>query len=109
MKSLTRNLMVAAVLAGAAAFGTAPANAGVHLSIGLGGPVYMGYNYERPCWWYREHDYPAPARCLDYYRGRYGSNVYVDGDFIFRDRDHWNRWHVRDDYRHWHDHDWHHR
>jgi len=106
MKSLARNLMFAALLGGTAVMATAPANARVGLSIGLGGPAYYGYSYDRPCWFYRSHDLPAPARCLGYYRGYWGSNVYVDGNFVFRDRDHWDRWHDRDDYRRWRNHDW---
>lgn len=106
MKSLARNLMLAAMLGGTAVLAAAPANARVSLSIGLGGPVYNGYNYERSCSYYRYHDLPAPARCLGYYRGVWGSNVYLDGNFVFQDRDQWGRWSGRSNYRQWHDHDW---
>ena len=106
MKSFARNLTLAALLSGGAMLSAAPASAGVHLSIGLGAPSYYGYHYDRPCWYYREHYLPAPARCLGYYRSHWGSNVYVDGNFVFRDHDHWNKWHDRDEYRHWRGHDW---
>jgi hypothetical protein len=107
VRSLVKNLVLAGLLGGAAVATAAPATAGVSLSIGIGGPAYYGYDYYRPCWFYRAHDLPAPARCLGYYRGIWGPRLYVDGDFIFRDRDDWRRWHDRDDYRHWRGHDWH--
>lgn len=106
MKSLATKLMFAAMLAGTAILATTPANARVSLSIGLGGPAYYGYNYNRPCSFYRTHDLPAPARCREYLSSYWGPQVYADGDFIFRDRDHWSHWKGRDDYRHWKDHDW---
>ncbi|MDE2183272.1 MAG: hypothetical protein KGJ78_09645 [Alphaproteobacteria bacterium] len=104
MNLWSKSLVVGAVLG--AALAAAPAQAGVNFSIGIGVPAYYGYDYYRPCDWYRWHDYPAPRRCYAYYRGYWGPSMYVDGDFIFRDRDDWYRWRDRDDYRHWRGHDW---
>ena len=111
MKSLAKSLLVGAALGAAVAI-SAPAEAqvgiGLHIgnvSIGVGGPVYYGYDYWRSCDWYFAHDYPAPYRCYDYYRGRY-PHLYVEGGFVFRDRDSWDHWRNRDDFRHWRHHDW---
>jgi len=74
-----------------------PATAAVSISIGIGG----NYDYYRPCSYYYRYGLPAPHRCYDYLRRYYGSGIYLDGDFIFRDRYTWGRWRDRDDYRHW--------
>jgi hypothetical protein len=108
MKSLTKVLLASVMLSGAALAVAGPASAGVDVSIGIGGPgYYADYDYNRPCWFYRTHDLPAPRRCYDYFRGIWGGGIYVDGDFLFQDRDHWWRWHDRDDYHHWRNHDFH--
>lgn len=105
MKSLTKVLLATAMLGGAALAVASPASARVGISIGIGTPgYYQGYYYDRPCEYYRVNDLPAPARCVGYYRGYWGSNVYLDGNFVFRDRDYWAHWRGRDDYRRWHDH-----
>lgn len=107
MSSLTKRLVIGAVLGAAMAVSAPAANAGVSLSIGIGGgPVYFGYDYWRPCDWYFAHGFPAPYRCYSYYRGVYGPRLYVDGGFVFRDRGDWYRWRDRDDFRHWRGHDW---
>ena len=108
MRSLAK-IFTAALMLGSGAIVTAsPADAHVGVTIGIGGPGYYGdYDYNRPCWFYRNNDLPAPARCYRYFYGLWGSRMYVDGDFIFRDRDDWGRWRDRDDYRHWHNHDFH--
>ncbi len=104
MKAFSRLALAAFAVAGAAAIGNAePAKASVGLSIG----IYGGgdYDYYRPCSWYRYHDFPAPHRCYRYFQGIYGPTIFVDGDFIFRDRDDFGRWHDRDEYRHWRNHE----
>ncbi len=114
--NLSKFALAAVVAGGAAVFGAAtPASAGVSVSIGLGGGDYY---YDRPCWYYYRHDIPAPLRCRDYLVRYWGPGIYVDGDFLFRNHDHYWRWHDRDDYRHWRvhefrhsewrDHDWDH-
>jgi len=106
MKSWTKLALAALLMGGAAAIGSAtPASAQISLSIGIGGG---DYNPGRSCSWYRYHDFPAPRRCYGYFQGVYGANVYVDGDFIFRDHDDWNRWRSRDDYQHWRNHQFRH-
>jgi hypothetical protein len=105
MKSLTKALLTTLILGGAAMAAASPASAGIGVSIGIGGPAYYrGYHYDRPCAFYRANDLPAPARCYGYYQGVWGSGVYLDGNFVFRNRDHWARWRGRDDYRHWRTH-----
>jgi hypothetical protein len=105
MRNLAKVLAVAGLAGGGIAATAAPANADVGLSIGIGPGYYTGYDYYRPCSFYRYNDLPAPARCYRYLYGYWGRNIYVDGDFIFRDRGDWWRWHDRDDYRHWRHHD----
>jgi hypothetical protein len=107
VNSLTKRLLIAAAL-GAAMAASAPASAQVSLSIGIGGgPMYMGYDYWRPCEWYFAHDFPAPRRCYDYYRGgNWGPHLYISDGFVFRDRNHWRHWRGRDDFRRWRSHDW---
>lgn len=108
MKQLTKLLAAALMIGGATVASTAPAQAGIGISIGIGVPgVYLGYDYSRPCAWYANRDLPVPRRCFDYYRGIWGPGIYVDGDFIFRDRAHWYHWRDRPDYRSWRAHDWH--
>lgn len=105
MNSLAKRFLIGSLL-GAALAVSAPASAGVSLSIGIGGPSYYGYDYWRPCDWYFDHGFPAPYRCYDYYRGAWGPHLYVNGGFVFRDRDDWYRWRNRDDFRRWRGHDW---
>jgi hypothetical protein len=101
-------LVVAGVLLSGASLAGTEAQAGVSISVGIGGPpIYYGYDYSRPCWWYRERALPAPRRCYRYFYGIYGPSLFVDGDFIFRDRDDYGRWRDRDDYRRWRGHDFH--
>ncbi len=98
----------AALLAGGAAIAsTTPSNAAVGVSIGIGPFSGSYYDYGRPCAFYRDYDYPAPARCYSAYQGFYGSGVYLNSGFVFRDRDSWGRWRDRDDFRHWRNHDFH--
>src|ERR1700761_1986868 len=93
-------LTLAALLAGGAALATtAPAEAGVSISIGLGGPAYYGYDYNQSCRWYFNHRYPAPRRCYNEYRGFYGSGIYISDGFVFSNRGDYDRWSRRDDYR----------
>ena len=108
MKSLATWLAAGAILGGAAVV-SAPTRAEVSFSFGIGAPTYDGYNYDRPCEWYRHHDLPAPRQCIGYYRGTWGSRIFVDGPFVFRDRDQWRHWRDRRDYHHWRDYDWHNR
>jgi hypothetical protein len=112
MKNLTKLCAAALMMGGATIVTAGAADADVGVSFGFGGPGYYGgyyddYDYYRPCWWYREYDLPAPARCYRYFYDYWGPGIYFDGDFIFRNRDHWWRWHDRDDFRHWRNHDFH--
>lgn len=102
------NYAVAGLIAAGAAVGatTVPAKAAVGVSIGIGGPMYYGYDYYRPCRWYFNHDFPAPRRCYADYRSYYGPSVYLSSGFVFRDRVHYGRFRDRDDFHHWRDHDW---
>ena len=116
MKTLAKLGVAALMLGGSALATTQSANAEVGVSIGIGGPGYYGYSggyydgyydYYRPCSWYYYYDLPAPRRCYDYFYSYWGPSIFFDGDFIFRDRDDYWRWHDRDDYHHWRDHDFH--
>ena len=104
---LVGKLCASAAIAAAAALGAQPASAHVGISIEIGTPYVGYYDYSRPCWWYRQYDLPVPRRCYRYFYGIWGPDIFVDGDFIFRDRDDYWRWRDRDDYRHWRDHDFH--
>jgi len=100
---------LAALLASGAVIGaSAPANARVDVSIGVGGPgVFVGdYDYYRPCSYYRYWNIPAPARCYREFYGFYGPSVFVVDGFVFSNRDSWGRWRDRDDYGHWRRHEW---
>lgn len=98
MKTLAKICTAALMIGGSAIATTTPANAEVGVSIGIGGLGWYGdYDYGRPCWWYRDRDLPVPRRCYNYFYSIWGPGIYIDGDFIFRDRDHWWRWHDRDD------------
>src|SRR3974390_759986 len=100
MKLFTKLILTSTLIAGTACAVTTPANAGVGISIGIGIPGdWDGYYYaDKPCWWYARYDFPAPRHCYRYYYSLWRDNVYWDGDFIFRDRDDWWRWHDRDEY-----------
>lgn len=105
MRSFAKLVFAGFVLGGAVLAGD-EVKAGVNISFGIGGPtVYQGYDYARPCWWYRERALPAPRRCYRYFYGFYGPSIFMDGDFVFRDRDDFGRWRDRDDYRQWRRHD----
>jgi len=105
MRRLVKYCAAAVMIGGSVIAAAVPANAQVGVSVGIGVPGFYGdYDYHRPCLFYRYNDLPVPARCYGYFHGLWGSNVYVDGDFIFRDRDDWGRWRGRDDYRHWRGH-----
>src|ERR1700720_2768609 len=105
MRSLEKLAIAALLVGGATAIGGAtPASAQISLSIGIGGG---DYNYYRPCSWYRYHDFPAPRRCYRYFQGYY-PNLFVDGDFVFRDQEDFGRWRDRDDYKHWRNHEFRH-
>lgn len=108
-KPLARTLLAVLMLGGAAISGIAPAHADDWgISVGVGAPGWDGYYDDgRPCWWYRSYNLPAPRRCYSYFYGIWGPSLYLDGDFIFRDRDNLRHWHDRADYRHWRDHDFH--
>lgn len=107
MKLLANYAVAAAVAAGALMGASAPANAAVGLSISVGGPFYYGgYDYRRPCSFYRRYDLPAPRRCLGYFRNYYGSAVYLDGDFVFGSQNVFYRWRDHDDYRRWRNHEY---
>ena len=98
---------IAACIVGATSLGAAaPASADVGISFGFGEPgFYRDYDYNRPCSFYRYWNLPAPARCYRDFYGYYGQDVFIDGDFVFRDRDDFGRWRDRDDFRRWRDHD----
>jgi hypothetical protein len=128
MKTLSKLAVAAVMLGGGAIASTAPANADVGFSVGVGGPgyygyysngpsyyggygggysaPYYGYSYYRPCSFYYYNELPAPPRCYNYFRDYYGPSIYFDSGFVFRDRDDYWRWHDRDDFRHWSSHNW---
>ena len=56
---------------------------------------YHSYDYGRPCWFYRRWDIPAPARCYRDFYGYYSSDIFLNGDFVYRDRDDFGRWRHR--------------
>lgn len=106
---------LAALLAGSAAVATtAPAQAGVSFSIGIGGggyggyydQDYYGYNYARPCAFYFRNDLPAPARCYRDYYSYYGPSVFLSDGFVFSNRGNYGRWRDNDRFRHWRSHNW---
>lgn len=104
MKLISQLALVALVAGGTASLDMQrPATADVTFSIGVG-----NYDYNRPCWFYYRHHLPAPHRCYNYMWRYYGPGMYVDGDFIFRDRYEWSHWRDRDDYRHWKRHEFRH-
>jgi len=108
MRTLTKALVTGLILGTAAVGSTSPARAQVSFSVGFGFPGYYNdYDWNHPCWWYRQYDMPAPRRCYSYFYGIWGPRIYADGDFIFRDHDDYWRWHDRDWYRHWRSHDFH--
>jgi len=92
---------------GGSALTAAPASAQVSFGFNVPGlHIWTGsYDYYRPCSWYRYYDVPAPRRCFRYLSAYWGPDVYVDGDFLFRDRDDWYRWRDRPAYQHWRRHD----
>ena len=112
MRALAKFGVAALMLAGSAVGTAQSANAEVGVSFGFGGPGYYGdyygpgpyyggyYDYYRPCSWYYDYDLPAPARCYNDYYGYYGPSVFIDGDFVFRDHDHFRHFHDRD-FHHW--------
>lgn len=106
MNRFAKYAVAALVAIGAVAGAAAPAEARVVVAVGVGGPVYYGYNYSRPCSYYYRHDLPAPRRCYSHYRRYYGSHVYISSGFVFLNRTHYYRWHRRDDFRHWRNHNW---
>jgi hypothetical protein len=108
MTSITKIGIAALMLGGAAVAAPGAANAEVSFGISLPG-VHIwtgGYNYHRPCSWYRYYDVPAPRHCYGYLESYWGGNIYTDGDFIFRDRDDYGRWQNRPAYQHWREHDY---
>lgn len=103
----TRTIGAAILMAGAAIALSAPASAaGVSIGVDFGRPFTGTYDYSRPCEYYRDYDVPAPARCREYLSAYWGPAIYVDGDFIFHNRDDYSRWNQRADYQHWRKHDY---
>ena len=77
MKKVMKVALGALMLAGAATAVVTPANAGVSVGIGLGGPAYAGYygpgyNCDPDSRWY------TPAYCG---AGYYGPDVVIGGHF----------------------------
>lgn len=112
MNNLRKIAFAALTMTGAMGLSSAPADAGVGISLSFGSPGYRGdYDYGRPCWFYHKWNMPAPARCYRDFYGYYGSNVFITDGFVFRDRDDYGRWRYRDNYRRWTSHghgDWDH-
>jgi hypothetical protein len=132
MKSFHKLAIAGLLACGAIIAATTPAMAHVDVSIAVGAPLppppppppplpppaFVGdYDFYRPCTWYRYWEIPAPARCYRAYWGFYGRQVYIVDGFVFRDHEDWDRWHDRDEWRHWRahefrradwqEHDWH--
>jgi hypothetical protein len=109
MKRLAKYALAALLAGGGAIAASTPASAEVGVTFGFGSPGYYhgygyhGYGYGRPCWFYRRWGYPAPARCYRDYYGYYGSDVFVDGGYVYRDRDDYWRRHGHDHDGRWHD------
>jgi hypothetical protein len=110
----TLKYALAGMLAGGAALATtAPAQAGVGVSIEFGnggygyyGQDYYGYNYGRPCNFYFRHDLPAPGRCYRDFYSYYGPSVYLYDGFVFSSRGSYGHWRYNDNFRHWRGHNW---
>lgn len=68
-----------------------------------------GYDPGRNCRFYVMQLLPVPARCITELAGNWSMKPYIDGEFMFRNRDEWLKWRDREDYRHWksHDYAWH--
>jgi hypothetical protein len=49
---------------------------------------------------------PVPVRCLAELLGNWSSKPYIDGEFMFRNRQEWLSWKDREDYRRWKAHDY---
>jgi hypothetical protein len=114
MKSSIKYALAAMLAGGAALATTAPAQAGVGISLQFGdgggygyyGQDYYGYNYGRPCSFYFRHDLPAPGRCYRDYYGYYGPGVYLFDGFVFSSRGSYGHWRNNDRFRHWRGHNW---
>lgn len=108
MRSLSKIVLAGLLMGGAAVVAAQPAAARVGVSIGIGVPGFYGsfddYDYYRPCRWYFDHNFPAPAHCYRDYYGFYGPDVYVYDGFVYRSHDDYYRWRDRDDFRRWHEH-----
>ena len=68
-----------------------------------------GYEPGRSCRTYVVQHLPVPIRCMTELLGNWSPKPYIDGEFIFRNREEWLSWKDREDYRHWkaHDYAWH--
>lgn len=68
-----------------------------------------GYDPGRTCRFYVLQHLPVPVHCLAELLGNWSAKPYIDGAFMFRNREDWLAWRDREDYRHWKNHDyaWH--
>jgi hypothetical protein len=96
MKSLFKTLVAGAVMTGAALVASAPADAGVHIGIGIGLPA-VGVRVGGPAYYYGPGYYP-PGPCdayNSYYEGdcgyaTYNGPIYLDGAYV--NGPHYYRW-----------------
>jgi hypothetical protein len=68
-----------------------------------------GYDPGRSCRSYALQRLPVPVRCMVELLGNWSPKPYIDGEFMFRNREEWLAWKDREDYHHWKNHDyaWH--
>jgi len=64
-----------------------------------------GYDPSRTCRFYVMQHLPVPVRCMAELLGNWSGKPYLDGEFMFRNRNDWLSWRDREDYRHWKNHD----
>lgn len=65
-----------------------------------------GYDPGRACRVYVLQKLPVPVRCLAELLGNWSAHPYIDGEFMFRNREQYLQWRDRDDYRRWKNHDY---
>jgi hypothetical protein len=68
-----------------------------------------GYDPGRTCRAYVMQKMPVPVRCMAELVGNWSAHPYIDGEFMFRNRQDYLLWRDREDYHHWkaHDYAWH--
>jgi|GEM_PF-1479281 len=57
------------------------------------------YAANKPCRFYVINKQPAPVRCLQELAGSWGSHTYISEGFVFRDKEDYQLWRGREDFR----------